>query len=105
MPSESATSSRVEFEIRSGTAFLGSGNAKSCRQTSAWHFRWPPCLRVWILERTGIRRLMATAFTDDSTRQRAAPVQPLGWLAKPYDHQDMVRALADARDRSRDLEL
>ena len=57
------------------------------------------------MERTGIRRLMATAFTDDSTRRRAAPVQPLGWLAKPYDHQDMVRAVADARDRSRDLEL
>ena len=48
---------------------------------------------------------MATAFTDDSTRWRAASVQPLGWLAKPYDHQDMVRAVADARDRSRDLEL
>jgi hypothetical protein len=39
---------------------------------------------------------MATAFTDDSTRRRAAPVQPLGWLAKPYDHQDMVRTLPDA---------
>ena len=57
------------------------------------------------MERTGIRRLMATAFTDDSTRWRAASVQPLGWLAKPYDHQDMVRAVADARDRSRYLEL
>jgi DNA-binding NarL/FixJ family response regulator len=49
-----------------------------------------------ILERTGIRCLMATAFTDERTRQRAAPVQPLGWLAKPYDQEDMMHAVAQA---------
>src|SRR5215468_9409911 len=52
-----------------------------------------------ILERTGIRCLMATAFTDDRTRARAAPVQPLGWLAKPYDQHDMVEAVAQALRR------
>jgi DNA-binding NarL/FixJ family response regulator len=49
-----------------------------------------------ILERTGIRCLMATAHTDEATRRRAAPVQPLGWLAKPYDEQDMLHAVAAA---------
>jgi DNA-binding NarL/FixJ family response regulator len=49
-----------------------------------------------ILERTGIRCLMATAHTDEETRRRAAPVQPLGWLAKPYDEQDMLHAVARA---------
>ena len=55
-----------------------------------------------ILARTGIRCLMATAFTDDTTRRRAAPVQPLGWLAKPYDHGDMVRAVAEALRHKQD---
>jgi two-component system, response regulator PdtaR len=54
-----------------------------------------------ILERTGIRCLMATAFTDDKTKARAAPVQPLGWLAKPYDQEDMVQAVAEALRRAR----
>jgi hypothetical protein len=44
---------------------------------------------------------VATAFTDDSTHRRAAPVQPLGWLSKAFDHQDMVSALADARQKQR----
>ena len=54
-----------------------------------------------IFERTGIRCLMATAFTDDKTKARAAPVQPLGWLAKPYDQEDMVQAVAEALQRAR----
>ena len=49
-----------------------------------------------ILERTGIRCLMATALTDNRTRARAALAQPLGWLAKPYDQHDMVQAVAQA---------
>jgi DNA-binding NarL/FixJ family response regulator len=52
-----------------------------------------------ILERTGIRCLMATAHTDEETRRRAARVQPLGWLAKPYDEQDMLHAVARALER------
>jgi hypothetical protein len=39
---------------------------------------------------------MATAHTDEATRRRAAPVQPLGWLAKPYDQGDMLDAVARA---------
>lgn len=49
-----------------------------------------------ILERTGIRCLMATAQTDAKTKERAAPVQPLGWLPKPYDDVEMVQAVAEA---------
>ena len=49
-----------------------------------------------ILQRTGIRCLMATGQTDAKTKARAAMVQPLGWLPKPYDDQEMVQAVADA---------
>ncbi len=49
-----------------------------------------------ILERTGIRCLMATGQTDAKTKARAALVQPLGWLPKPYGNEEMVRAVADA---------
>jgi DNA-binding NtrC family response regulator len=64
-----------------------------------------------ILERTGIRCLMATGQTDAKTKARAALVQPLGWLPKPYGNEEMVQAVADAlrckttsraRDRSSD---
>ena len=49
-----------------------------------------------ILERTGIRCLMATGQIDAKTRERAAVVQPLGWLPKPYRNEEMVQAVADA---------
>ena len=49
-----------------------------------------------ILQRTGIRCLMATGQTDAKTKARAATAQPLGWLPKPYDDQEMVQAVADA---------
>ena len=52
-----------------------------------------------ILERTGIRCLMATAHTDEATRRRAAPVRPLGWLAKPYDEKDLLHAVAAALEQ------
>jgi CheY-like chemotaxis protein len=42
---------------------------------------------------------MATAHTDEATRQRAAPVKPLGWLAKPYDQADVLNALARALEQ------
>ena len=48
-----------------------------------------------ILERTGIRCLMATGQTDAKTKERAAMVQPLGWLPKPYGNKEMVQAVAD----------
>ena len=49
-----------------------------------------------ILERTGIRCLMATGQTDAKTKARAALVQPLGWLPKPYGNEEVVQAVADA---------
>src|SRR3982075_1493544 len=49
-----------------------------------------------ILERTGIRCLMATGQDDAETKERAALVQPLGWLPKPYGNEEMVQAVADA---------
>ena len=49
-----------------------------------------------ILQRTGIRCLMATGQTDAKTKARAAMVQPLGWLPKPYGNEEMVQAVADA---------
>jgi two-component system, response regulator PdtaR len=49
-----------------------------------------------ILERTGIRCLIATGQTDARTKERAALVRPLGWLSKPYGDQEMVQAVADA---------
>jgi DNA-binding NarL/FixJ family response regulator len=49
-----------------------------------------------ILERTGIRSLMATAHTDATTLERAQAAHPLGWLPKPYDEQELVRAVAKA---------
>ena len=62
-----------------------------------------------ILERTGIRCLIATGQTDATTKERAILVQPLGWLPKPYGDQEMVQAVAAAlrykstsRDRSSD---
>jgi DNA-binding NarL/FixJ family response regulator len=64
-----------------------------------------------ILERTGIRCLIATGQTDAGTKERATSVQPLGWLPKPYGDREMVQAVADAlhrqstsraRDRSSD---
>jgi DNA-binding response OmpR family regulator len=54
-----------------------------------------------ILQRTGIRCLMATGQTDARTKSRAALVQPLGWLPKPYGHEEMVQAVADAMRRNR----
>jgi DNA-binding NarL/FixJ family response regulator len=35
----------------------------------------------------------ATGQTDPVTRTRGAVVQPLGWVAKPYDNDEIVRAL------------
>jgi DNA-binding response OmpR family regulator len=52
-----------------------------------------------ILQRTGIRCLMATGQTDAKTKERAAMVQPLGWLPKPYGNEEMVQAVAAALRR------
>jgi two-component system, response regulator PdtaR len=54
-----------------------------------------------ILQRTGIRCLMATGQDDTKTIARAAMVQPLGWLPKPYGNEEMVQAVADAMRNNR----
>ena len=43
-----------------------------------------------------IRCIFATAHDDESTRKRAAPYAPLGWLAKPYTTASLIALVADA---------
>jgi DNA-binding NarL/FixJ family response regulator len=43
-----------------------------------------------------IRCIFATAHDDESTRKRAAPYAPLGWLAKPYTTASLVALVTDA---------
>jgi DNA-binding NarL/FixJ family response regulator len=43
-----------------------------------------------------IRCIFATAHDDESTRRRAAPYSPLGWLAKPYTTASLVALVAAA---------
>lgn len=49
-----------------------------------------------IYRRFGVRCLFATAHVDMSTRARAAPARPLGWLAKPYSDKQLLRSLEEA---------
>jgi DNA-binding NarL/FixJ family response regulator len=44
----------------------------------------------------GIRCVFATAHQDQATRLRAEPAQPLGWLAKPYQPDALIRTVHDA---------
>jgi DNA-binding NarL/FixJ family response regulator len=44
----------------------------------------------------GIRCLFATAHSDSDMRRRAEGARPLGWLAKPYQPQALVRAVRSA---------
>lgn len=44
----------------------------------------------------GIRSLFASAYTDPETRRRAAPCEPLGWLAKPYPMNALAAAVGKA---------
>jgi DNA-binding NarL/FixJ family response regulator len=41
----------------------------------------------------GIRCIFATAHHDPEVRRRAAPAEPLGWLAKPYTMPAMLEAV------------
>lgn len=47
----------------------------------------------------GIRCLFATAHQDQNTRRRAEPARPLGWLAKPYQPDELIRAVREALAR------
>jgi two-component system, response regulator PdtaR len=44
----------------------------------------------------GLRCIFATAHDDHTTRQRAEPFAPLGWLAKPYTMVSLVALVRDA---------
>lgn len=42
---------------------------------------------------SGLRCIFATAHNDAATRMRAEAASPLGWLAKPYQPETLVRAV------------
>lgn len=54
-----------------------------------------------LFRKHGIRCVFATAHHDPEVRRRAAPAEPLGWLAKPYA---MPAMLAAVRQGLADLE-
>jgi DNA-binding NarL/FixJ family response regulator len=49
-----------------------------------------------IFRTLGIRSLFATANNDAQVRARAAPAQPLGWVAKPYRVETLLKAVEEA---------
>lgn len=44
----------------------------------------------------GIRSIFASAHGDAQVRARAEPAQPLGWVAKPYRVETLLKAVEDA---------
>jgi len=44
----------------------------------------------------GIRSIFASAHGDTRTRARAAAAQPLGWVAKPYRVETLLKAVEEA---------
>ena len=54
-----------------------------------------------LFETLDIRCIFATAHDDETTRKRAAPYAPLGWLAKPYTTASLI-ALVTAAVRERE---
>jgi two-component system, response regulator PdtaR len=49
-----------------------------------------------IFRQSGTRAIFATAHGDAQTRARAAPAQPLGWLAKPYTMESLIECVRRA---------
>lgn len=49
-----------------------------------------------IFRTLGIRSLFASAHGDAQVRARAQPARPLGWVAKPYRVQTLVKAVETA---------
>lgn len=49
-----------------------------------------------LFRENGIRCVFATAHHDQKTQSRAQPARPLGWLAKPYQPDALIRAVRDA---------
>ncbi len=48
-----------------------------------------------------IPSIFATAHSDEFTRSRAAPSQPLGWLQKPYSMPSMIEMVERAIEQIR----
>ena len=53
---------------------------------------------IEIYEMLGIRSIFVSAYGNDETRERALPAQPLGWIKKPLDMEDLRSALDGVRD-------
>jgi two-component system, response regulator PdtaR len=51
---------------------------------------------VEIYRTLGIRSIFASAHGDAGTRARAEAAQPLGWVAKPYRVETLVKAVEQA---------
>jgi DNA-binding NarL/FixJ family response regulator len=49
-----------------------------------------------IFRTLGIRSLFASAHVDAQVRARAAAAQPLGWVAKPYRVETLLKAIEGA---------
>jgi DNA-binding NarL/FixJ family response regulator len=52
-----------------------------------------------LFQAMGLRCVFATAYNDSTTRRRAEPAQPLGWLSKPYQPAALVQAVKQALAR------
>ncbi|HEX8482566.1 MAG TPA: response regulator [Allosphingosinicella sp.] len=51
---------------------------------------------VEIFRTVGIRSIFASAHGDTRTRARAEAARPLGWVAKPYRVETLVKAVEEA---------
>ncbi|HEX9947649.1 MAG TPA: response regulator [Allosphingosinicella sp.] len=49
-----------------------------------------------IFRTLGIRSLFASAHGDAQVRARAEPARPLGWVAKPYRVETLLKAVEEA---------
>lgn len=49
-----------------------------------------------LFQEFNIRCIFATAHDDETTRKRAAPYAPLGWLAKPYSTASLIALVTAA---------
>ncbi len=52
-----------------------------------------------IFRTLGIRSIFASAHGDAQVRARAEPARPLGWVAKPYRVETLLKAVGEALGR------
>lgn len=48
-----------------------------------------------LYSRHGLRCVFASAHSDEETRKRAEPAQPLGWIEKPYSVRTVIEFVQD----------